>query len=642
MFVSIKLFSQAGNIGVNTSFPQATFDIRGKNDTGSSGVAVPGAVSANDGILVPRVNSLAINGSINGQLVYLVADAGTFARGFHYWNGTIWTPLLIPARADTTVDAWINNSSATPPRIELGTNADGTTTRAAFSEFVMTDVGNVGIGTTTPNSQLDVRTNFSNADIARIGSSTQRLAFGVSATNNGPYITTNNGTNASLRLGVNGLEHMRIDASAATLGNVGIGVGNAAVNNALQIHRTGVTDVFQQFTNGQVGILATDGLKIGVSSTGEASIQNLESSPLSFHTNAIERMTILPNGFVGVGNTNPSTRLHISGSDWPSSSITLNDSNTGLGQQVSFNGDTRIWNIGSANSGAGNLANKLFIYDQTDGKSRFIVNSIGNIGIGEDSPNHKLSINGGISVGNGSFGIDTAYSDDNNYITFKDANGSSSEDFIGYKDNTFYFRDCPGGADSSQPDVALYGNLQGYGNVNAWNKLGVGGNDFTQITDKGIAIFNDGSTAIAIRNGGDLDVYSPDNNHKARLRVENGSTNTLSIDSNGKVFNFNGTGGSVSSDIRLKQDIVKEENSLSKILQLNGYSYRFKKNANDPHKEYGVIAQEVIKVLPEAVFTDKDGYYSVSYSSLIPILINAIKEQQIQIDKLKGLLEKNN
>ncbi|WBV54120.1 tail fiber domain-containing protein [Chryseobacterium gambrini] len=551
MLTGIKLFSQVGNIGINTSFPQTTFDIRGKNDTGSSGVAVPGAVSANDGILVPRVNSLAVNGSINGQLVYLVTDANPFKGGFHYWNGAAWIPLLIPAMADTTADEWINNSTAAPPRIELGKNADGTTARTAGTEIVMTDAGNLGIGITNPGAQLDVRTGLGNVNVARFGNSGQNILLGVSALNNGAFITTSSGTNSSLRLGVNGNEHMRIDASTSgTLGNVGIGVGNAAVNNALQIHRLNTTDSYMQITNGQVGSLATDGLKIGVSSTGAASIQNLESTSLSLYTNATERLTILSNGNVGVNETNPQ---------------------------------------------------------------------------------HKLSINGGLSLGNGSFGIDTSFADDNSYITFKDGVAPAfSEDFIGYKDNTFHFRDNPGGADASQP------------NVIAWGKVGIGTQDFSQITDaNGLVIANSGGTAIALRNGGDFDIYSPDNTQSAKILVDNASSNTLTIASNGKSFNFNGTGGSVSSDIRLKQDIVKEENNLSKILQLNGYSYRFKKNANDPHKEYGVIAQEVLKVLPEAVFTDKDGFYSVSYSSLIPILINAIKEQQIQIDELKELIKKH-
>lgn len=82
-----------GQVGINTQSPQATFDIRGKNDTGTSGAAVPGVVDSKDGILVPRVNSLAASGSVNGQLVYLVADAGSYPKGFYYWNGSAWTQM---------------------------------------------------------------------------------------------------------------------------------------------------------------------------------------------------------------------------------------------------------------------------------------------------------------------------------------------------------------------------------------------------------------------------------------------------------------------------------------------------------------------------------------------------------------------
>lgn len=47
-----------------------------------------GTVSSKDVVLVPRVNALSANGSVNEQLVYLIADNGTFTKGFHYWNGT--------------------------------------------------------------------------------------------------------------------------------------------------------------------------------------------------------------------------------------------------------------------------------------------------------------------------------------------------------------------------------------------------------------------------------------------------------------------------------------------------------------------------------------------------------------------------
>ncbi|WP_139326107.1 hypothetical protein [Chryseobacterium gambrini] len=80
--VGIGTFSQ---MGINTPTPETTLDIRGTNHLG--------AVTAKDGILVPRVNDLTVNGTVNGQLVYLIADAGSFSKGFYYWNGSIWSSM---------------------------------------------------------------------------------------------------------------------------------------------------------------------------------------------------------------------------------------------------------------------------------------------------------------------------------------------------------------------------------------------------------------------------------------------------------------------------------------------------------------------------------------------------------------------
>jgi transcriptional regulator NrdR family protein len=55
-------------------------------------------------------------------------------------------------------------------------------------------------------------------------------------------------------------------------------------------------------------------------------------------------------------------------------------------------------------------------------------------------------------------------------------------------------------------------------------------------------------------------------------------------------------------------------------------------------KDYGVIAQEVEEVLPELVTTRENGYKAVRYEKIVSLLIEAIKEQQIQIDELKNMV----
>jgi hypothetical protein len=94
------------------------------------------------------------------------------------------------------------------------------------------------------------------------------------------------------------------------------------------------------------------------------------------------------------------------------------------------------------------------------------------------------------------------------------------------------------------------------------------------------------------------------------------------------------------SDIRLKEDIKPLENSLEKIKQLNGVDFKFK---DSEKRNIGLIAQNVEKVLPELVHEfDKDGelYKGVSYDKLVAVLIEAVKEQQVQIDELKKQINK--
>lgn len=87
------------------------------------------------------------------------------------------------------------------------------------------------------------------------------------------------------------------------------------------------------------------------------------------------------------------------------------------------------------------------------------------------------------------------------------------------------------------------------------------------------------------------------------------------------------------SDIRLKKDIKPLKSALSTLGKLQGKSYRWKDN-NEP--DIGLIAQELEKVIPELVKTDNKGYKSIVYQKLTAVLIEAVKEQQQEINNLSN------
>jgi hypothetical protein len=103
-----------------------------------------------------------------------------------------------------------------------------------------------------------------------------------------------------------------------------------------------------------------------------------------------------------------------------------------------------------------------------------------------------------------------------------------------------------------------------------------------------------------------------------------------------------------SSDIRLKDNIQFIKNPIEKLFKIGGYSFKWN-NLQDAQSgnDYGVIAQEIEAVFPELVQTRENGYKAVKYEKLVPVLIEAVKEQtriieqqQNQIDELREMVNK--
>ena len=143
-------------------------------------------------------------------------------------------------------------------------------------------------------------------------------------------------------------------------------------------------------------------------------------------------------------------------------------------------------------------------------------------------------------------------------------------------------------------------------------EIGLDGNDYIAV----------GTTSIDFRLDGNLD-----------MRLENDGD--LHVDGNVVAYS------TTTSDERLKKDIVKIDNALDKVSQLNGYTFEY---IHDGKKSGGIIAQEVEAVMPSAVSEmklplksdDDQEYKVVQYDQLHGLLIEAIKELKAEIEILKG------
>lgn len=108
-------------------------------------------------------------------------------------------------------------------------------------------------------------------------------------------------------------------------------------------------------------------------------------------------------------------------------------------------------------------------------------------------------------------------------------------------------------------------------------------------------------------------------------------------------YRFNPSSGEVSatdfnstSDINLKENIKEIDNALDLVSKMRGVKYTWK---NNNKSGVGVIAQEIEKILPEVV-SNRDEYMTVSYGNIVGVLVEAIKEQQQQINQLNSIVKK--
>ena len=111
----------------------------------------------------------------------------------------------------------------------------------------------------------------------------------------------------------------------------------------------------------------------------------------------------------------------------------------------------------------------------------------------------------------------------------------------------------------------------------------------------------------------------------------------LSSSGNALAGAFTATGDITAfSDARVKENIQTIPNALDKVSSLRGVTYN---KLGESKSSMGVVAQELLEVIPEVVHENNDGMYSVAYGNIVAVLIEAMKEQQEQINDLKIKLD---
>jgi hypothetical protein len=151
-------------------------------------------------------------------------------------------------------------------------------------------------------------------------------------------------------------------------------------------------------------------------------------------------------------------------------------------------------------------------------------------------------------------------------------------------------------------------------------------------SDNSVTLGNSEVTAVYMGQNSSATVYA------AGLRTASNTILTLSGDDATFADDITVNGDIViSSDARLKANIVSLGATLAKLLQIDGKTYTMKKNGK---QKIGVLAQNIQKVFPELVSKDDNEMLAVNYQGLVPVLINAIKEQNDKISRLEHLVKK--
>lgn len=475
--------------------------------------------------------------------------------------------------------------------------------------------GNMGIGTTSPARVLEVGTSATTNYFRLSNTSDARYGELYTDTNGVMIINADadgGGGAPNMRFQVSGSEKVRVTDDGK------FGVGTSSPAYTLQVEDSSTTTAHLKssaaysriaFENSTSG--AADRVSIGST-----------SDHMVLFAGGGERVRILNTGNAGFGTSTPDSPLHIVKSDTARIRIEgTNSSGTRIVDIVGESNGSEKWRLGKLSSSSDDFAINI------GGSEMVRIDTSGNVGIDETSPNEKLDVSGNARVGKTSTTGRVEFS--------RPADGNSGG-YVGYHT-------------TSNSDFGLH-NSSGGGNIRISANSGIVSFESSLGTER-MRIDSSGNLLVGKTTTSDSVVGHLLSNSGAAVHTRSGQTplraNRLSND--GTVLDFqqdSTTHGSISisgsttsyntsSDIRLKENIEVAGPSGSIIDAIMVRSFDWKKTGEN--QRYGFVAQEIEEHFPEAVHTDdtEDAMKSVDYSKLVPMLLKEIQDLRKRVTALE-------